>query len=150
MKNRNFIPFMDHLNIYDSTDRKKNAFRIGSTVHIFILFVVGVLLSNLILLPIYKLQVAFPGLFGLLIVFALLGLAVFYVNAYMKVSPSDTPLPVFSGITFLGYRMMNNTLFILKILSIVLLVVISVIFLADINIGFLESIQLLEKREGFQ
>ncbi|MDH5657300.1 MAG: hypothetical protein OEZ34_15415 [Spirochaetia bacterium] len=145
------IPFMEHLNYRKLMDPSRDwKVNLESLLQIVILFGVGILLSNLILLPIYKLQVAFPGLFALLLLSILFLLAFFYVTAYMKVSSSNSSAgSVFSGISFLGYRILRNTLFLLKILSIVLLVVITVILLANFNIGILETINILEKKEGF-
>ena len=147
----NYIPFMEHLGIKSGEPMSDTSARFHSFVQVIFLVIAGVILSNLILLPIYKLQVTFPGLFAMLFIFALIALGFFYTTAYMRVSSSKTSnVSVFSGISFLGYRIMRNSIFIIKIIITVSLVIGTVLSLASVNIEFLQSIEFLQKSGGFQ
>ena len=146
-----WIPFMEHLSDKFAGAGSTSPARMESLIQILVLVAAGLVLSNLILLPIYKLQLTFPGMFAMLFLFALVSLGFFYTTAYMKVSSSgNNEVSFLSGISFLGYRILRNTIFIVKIILIVSFTIAALVFLADSNIKLLELIQFIQKNTGFQ
>ncbi|MBI3396180.1 MAG: hypothetical protein HY042_10130, partial [Spirochaetia bacterium] len=116
--------------------------RTASTVyHLALIALVGVVTSNVFLLPLYMAQLSFPGLFAGMLGGLLLILSVFYVVAYRRVSPDA--VPVSAGIAFLGHRMISNTYFIAAIVLIVVLVLGSVVLIARLNVEVLQRIGVL-------
>lgn len=106
----------------------------------------GLLISNLLLLPIFSLQLNFPTLFTGLIVFGVLVLVIFYTSAYVRVSRKDDYQPDhLLGLTFLGFRMQKNTLFLLSIIALIVVILSSIVLVSYANINLLETFGLLER-----
>lgn len=118
------------------------------TLEIGAIMATGLIVANALLFPIYKLQLSFPGFFAGMLVLGLLVLATFYVRAYLKVARSQQennqePLSVFSAISFLGFRMLSNTLFLTGVITLVCIIFGVAIVLTMYNIVFLQSFDLL-------
>ncbi len=80
-------------------------------------------------------------------------LASFYVRAYLKVARSQQkddakPVRVDSAISFLGFRMLSNTLFLIGAITLVCVIFAIVIILAMYNIVFLQGFELLPTPES--
>lgn len=119
------------------------------TLEIGAIMVVGLIVANLLLFPIYKLQLSFPGFFAGLLILGLLVLGYFYVQAYLKVARSQKDrnatdsVSVLSAISFLGFRMLSNTLFIFAVITLVCVIFGVAIVLTAYNIVFLQGFELL-------
>ncbi|MCR9145312.1 MAG: hypothetical protein NXI24_23940 [bacterium] len=143
----NFMGHMRRLPLPAGAPRRarflKPTFEIGA------IMLVGLIVANLLLFPIYKLQLSFPGFFAGLLSVGMLVLAYFYVQAYSKVarsqqSPGDTgAVSRFSAIAFLGFRMLSNTFYIIAVVSLVCVIFGLAIVLTAYNIVFLQGFELL-------
>ena len=140
------LAFMGHLRQDSSSLRSRVYGFIIITIQMTLVLVVALAIANFILLPIYIMQLSFPGFFGLLLIFGLIGLAWFYTSAYYRVSRTHTEeSSVVSSTSFLGFRFLRNGLVIVSIVSLVVVVLLSIVAIAYSNINFLQSIKVLEQ-----
>lgn len=138
--------FMVHMSGQKSRimDNIKGAFRVAS--HIVIIGLISLVLSNLLLLPVYKLQMKFPNIFAIILVLGIIGLSLFYIFSYIRVSRTQgEDVDFWSGFSFLGFRFVNNGLFLLGVTAIITLVLGAVILVAGSNVEFLQTIHLLNR-----
>lgn len=111
--------------------------------------VAGALISNVILLPLYKLQLSFPGYFGVLLVIAIIALGIFYLYSYSKVSAmADEEKSLLAPPAFLGFRILSNTVFLTVLIGAITVVIGSIVTLAILNIDFLQSVSILKAVQG--
>jgi len=136
-------PFMNHLK---KEKRSGASFGAITLYHIAMVFVAALLLSNVILLPLYALQMKEPGVFVLLILTALASLAVFYTTSYVRVTRAQegegSPL---SGFVFLGFRFLRNGFFLTGSALLILFTIGMIVLIAILNIDVLQWADLLKK-----
>ncbi len=136
--------FMEHLRLAPAkiSERTSDFFR--TLWHVALLIFASLALSNLLLLPLYKSQLGLQGIFIFLILMLLLTLAAWYIRAYSMLAKDQgkggSPL---SGLAFLGYRFLKNTLFISTVIFIVALVFGLIVLLAVYNTEILQNLRLL-------
>ncbi|MCB1324112.1 MAG: hypothetical protein H7A21_19640 [Spirochaetales bacterium] len=144
-------PFLDHMRGDRILLSERARLFLRSTWQVALVATTGVVISNLVLLPIYSLQVNFPRFFGFLLLAGILGLSYFYVRAYMNVARSQGQADgISSGVAFLGFRLLRNTLFIVSILILVSLVATLVVGITVQNTSFLEAMGVLVPPESLQ
>jgi hypothetical protein len=138
--------FLDHLQARRKSWTSSLGRLPGAVLQIAAIGLVSAALANFIVLPVYYLQLSFPGFFGLLLLCALLILAFFYVRAYLRVSAMQggaTDAAV--SMSFLGFRILSNSIFVAAVLSGVLLVITLVIMLTVANLDVLQTIGVLKR-----
>ena len=109
--------------------------------HFFLICIAALLLANFFLFPLYSLQLSFPNFFALFLFMLVLLLIAYYTHAYWRMFFGYKVKNNFSiALTFLGYRLLRNTLFLLSIFIIVSLLVGSVIFITAYNVDILNSL----------
>ena len=109
----------------------------------------GALISNLFLLPLYKLQLSFPGYFGILLLIAILALAIFYLYSYSKVSAMAGEEKSFlAPPAFLGFRILSNTVFLTLLIGAITIVIGTIVSLAILNIDMLQGSGILQPVKG--
>lgn len=141
--------FMDHMRKRRTSFRAVLRAGMQISYHIFLIAIAALVLSNLFLLPVYIMQTEYPGLFAGILVFGLLSLAFFYIMAYSRVSRSQGGKPdPLTALSFLGFRFINNGLFLMGIAAVVVVIFGLVIVSALLNIEALQSIHLLARPEG--
>ena len=119
------------------------------TVQLILITLAGALISNLLLLPLYKLQLSFPGYFGVLLVIAIIALAVFYLYSYSKVSAmAGEEKSLLAPPAFLGFRILSNTVFLTLLIGAITIVIGSIVTLAILNIDLLQSATILQEVKG--
>lgn len=123
----------------------------GSLLHSGIIFVAAVLAVNLLLLPLYYLQVLLPGWFAVFLSAACLLLAVFYVRAYLNVGglPPGRPA-LLASFSFLGHRFLMNALFLSLLLVVVVFAVIAIVGVVLNNIAALQGFGVLPPPDALQ
>ncbi|MCB1315080.1 MAG: hypothetical protein KDK27_03955 [Leptospiraceae bacterium] len=141
--------FLDHMRDLEHRlpVRVRNAIR--SAWQVSLVALAGVALANLILLPVYKLQLSFPGFFGFLLIAGILVLSYFYIRAYRNVARSQKQeAGLVSGLAFLGFRLLRNTLFITTLLMVIGLVMTLIVWITVQNTSVLEVIGILPTPEA--
>ena len=109
--------------------------------HFLLICAAALLLANSLLFPLYALQLSFPNFFALFLFLLVLALIAYYVYAYWSMFFVDKAKNSLSiALTFLAYRLLRNTLFLLSIFFIVGLLVGSIIFITTYNVDILHSI----------
>ncbi len=138
--------FMVHMQ-KDSRSVIKTIIKLVITSYqVIIIIIFAVILSNTLLLPVYLLQISFPGFFAVLFAAGLGLLGLFYTRQYVHVSQAQhSRSGIVSGMSFLGFRILKNTLFILSILCIVIGALIGIAFMANFNVNLLENSGILMK-----
>ena len=103
-------------------------------------------IANVILFPLYVLQISFPKFFGALLGIVVVGLGFFYTRAYVRVSHAQgaTGGPD-SAAAFLGFRVLRNTLFVTGAILLVVVTVSVIIVITMLNIDFLQTFELLQR-----
>ncbi len=140
------LKFMGHLNTRPGTAGARFRNFAAIVFQVMAIIFAGLLLANFILLPIFLMQLSFPGVFAILLAGGLLVLARFYTRAYANVSRSQhAEASYFSSWSFLGFRILRNSLFITSIIMMILIAVIILVILAATNIDILESINILKR-----
>ncbi|MCE9597357.1 MAG: hypothetical protein K8S54_05250 [Spirochaetia bacterium] len=139
-------PFLDHL----QTRQREwlDYFRRApiTALQVAAISVASALIANFVVLPVYYLQMSFPTFFAFLLFVSLAGLAVFYVRAYGKVAHAQNPNPqVSTAISFLGFRILTNTMFLTGVISILALLITLVVVLSIVNLDVLQTIGVLKK-----
>ncbi len=141
--------FLDHLELpaRNAGSRLKQFYTYSRDLVIIAL--IGTLAANLLLLPIYLLQSRYPFLFALLLVLSLLLLCLFYARSYMKTARlyNREASPLVS-LSFLGFRMLQNTLFILLLCAGIASVLGAIFSLMLNNIHLLESVKIFVRLQS--
>ncbi len=140
--------FMEHMR---SDRRRQSGDRtvLDATIEVVVIMGVGLLVANLFLLPVYKLQLSFPGFFALLLLFGVGALTVFYLRAYLRVGRSQAPeADMTSAFAFLGFRMLANTVFLTIMFSLITIILGIVVMLAVYNVLLLQDFSLLPKADS--
>jgi len=130
---------------------KKQRISGGFTValQLVLITLAGALISNLFLLPLYKLQLSFPGYFGILLLIAILALAIFYLYSYSKVSAMAGEEKSFlAPPAFLGFRILSNTVFLTLLIGAITIVIGTIVSLAILNIDMLQGSGILQPVKG--
>jgi len=138
--------FLDHLQARRQSWTSSLGRLPGAMMQIAAIGLVSAALANFIVLPVYYLQLSFPGFFGMLLLGAFLVLAFFYVRAYIRVSAMQggaTDAAV--SRSFLGFRILSNSIFVAAVLSGVLLVITLVIMLTIANLDVLQTLGVLRR-----
>lgn len=138
--------FMGHLRTDRDSALSTTQKALTMMYQIVLIVLVGLILSNILLLPMYILQISFPGFFAALFAAGLFILAIFYTRAYLHVAGSQhLKVSIFSGISFLGYRIIKNSLFIGSMAALVISVLVFIAYLAGVNVLFLQNLSILKK-----
>ncbi len=117
-----------------------------AALQIAVISLTGLVISNLLLLPLFSLQLYFPELFTILISAGIVTLVVFYSTGYVRVSRKEDYRPdYFSGIAFLGFRILKNVGFLVSGLTLIGVIISMILLAAIFNINLLETFHLLEK-----
>lgn len=117
--------------------------------HIVIIGVVALVVSNLVLLPIYVLQENFPAFFAFFLILVLIALGIFYVMSYNRVSIHSTgENQYWTALSFLGFRFLNNALFLTLLAGVIFLILGLVVVVTLVNVGLLQSFELLQRPRG--
>lgn len=136
--------FMDHLRSGPQRISQRIISFFGTSFHIGLVMLAGLIIANVLLLPIYMLQLSFQKIFVLLLIAFLLGLAIWYIRAYLQLARDRGDVVALdSGIAFLGYRLSKNSLFIISVIIAVSLVITIILLATVINTNFLQSINFL-------
>ncbi len=139
-------PFLDHLEARQKSWSESLARLPGALLQIATIGLVSAALANFVVLPVYYLQLSFPRFFGTLLFGALLVLAFFYVRAYLRVSAMQqgTTDPIVAA-SFLGFRILSNSIFVTAVLAGVVLVITLVIMLTVLNLDALQTLGVLKR-----
>lgn len=138
--------FLDHLEARQKSWSESLKRLPGALLQIATIGLVSALLANFVVLPVYYLQLSFPRFFGMLLFSALVILAFFYVRAYLRVSAMQQGAtdPVVA-MSFLGFRILSNSIFVVAVLAGVLLVITLVIMLTVLNLDALQTLGVLKR-----
>lgn len=141
--------FMDHLRLPSTRIPERIIAIFKTTFHIFVIIICGLIISNLLLLPVYKIQVNFQGVFAIILAIAISILALWYIKAYISLMKEKTgQKDIASGITFLGYRLLKNTLFIGTVIIIVAIVLTIIVIISTFNTELLQYLGLIPIQES--
>lgn len=140
--------FMEHLR----KDQRRHAGDrtvVDAAIEVVVIMGVGLLVANVFLLPVYKLQLSFPGFFALLLVVGLGVLSIFYLRAYLRVGRTQSSeANLTSAFAFLGYRMLGNTVFLTVLISLIFVILGIVVMLAVYNVLLLQDMSLLPQADS--
>lgn len=116
--------------------------------HFLIIVSVGVLIGNIVYIPLFSLQKHYLFEFGFIIIGSIVLLSLFYIWNYYRIGKENN----YSGITnllvsvsFLQYRMLRNTLVFLISSVGVILFIIFLLSLLLFNTYYLQKIQMIEQ-----
>ncbi len=110
-------------------------------LHFLTICFISAILANLILFPLYYLQLTFPHGFAFFLTGLLLILIIYYSYAYKITMTSSKSKVSFSiGLTFLCYRILQNTILVTSALILIILLMISIILFTIYNIDTLTNI----------
>lgn len=142
------LSFMGHLMAPAAPGRRVRR-ALSTVAQISAIMAAALATANLILFPLYILQISFPRFFAGLLAALLLALSFFYVRAYVRVSQSQSAVGgTLSGSAFLGFRLLRNTLFVSATVLLVVVTVSIIIVITMLNIDFLQSVDMLQRPQS--
>ncbi len=143
---RSFLDFLQKRGTVQ-TQRISGGFTVA--MQLILITLTGATISNLLLLPLYKLQLSFPGYFGILLIAALIALGIFYLYSYSKVSAmAGEEKSLLAPPAFLGFRILSNTVFLTLLIGAITVVIGTIVSLAILNIDLLQGTGILQPVKG--
>jgi len=116
---------------------------------LFFISLIGIIIVNLFLLPIYYAQIIFHFPFQYIFLFFIIFLTLFYIYSYYYVSKNREENPkILYSISFLGFKILQNTFQIFITFLFFILIGIGVALLIVWNLNLLENIHILPKNQG--
>ncbi len=110
--------------------------------HLFIIIFIGVLIGNLLYIPLFSLQKNYSSEFGFLLLFMLINLSLFYIWNYYKIGQEpglSTFQNIISCFSFLQYRFIKNFVFIVLSTAGIIIFVVFLFTLLTLNTFFLKN-----------
>ncbi len=143
----------DHFSTLKNLREDEAEFRTGSKAdsetfwnavqHFFGIIALGIIIGNIIYIPLFVLQKSYTSQFGILLIFAIILLSAFYIRNYLKFGKSSE-LGKYENLalalSYLQLRLIRIVLAILLVLVIVIVFVVFLLTLLDFNFGVLESL----------
>ncbi|MCB1173544.1 MAG: hypothetical protein KDK39_08270 [Leptospiraceae bacterium] len=112
--------------------------------HVIIILLTGLLIANLLLLPLYQLQLNFPAVFIFSLVFLCATLMLWYIQAYVRIMHAKhNSWHWLAGISYLGFRITRNTLFISSVIVLISLILTVILIMTFYNTAVLQWLQIL-------
>ena len=141
--------FLDFLQKRGNGRRKSLSGGFTVAAQLVMITLAGTLISNVLLLPLYKLQLSFPGYFGILLLAAVIGLGIFYLISYSRVSAmTGEEKSLLAPPAFLGFRILSNTVFLTMLIGAITVVIGTIVTLAILNIDLLQATSVLSAVKG--
>lgn len=114
--------------------------------HFILITLLSLFFANLILIPILRVQLVFPKIFGWCLVLVLMMLGAYYIRAYYQIVAKELQKKGLLSVTlFLSYRIIQNMFQGIFLVSVLVIVFGSIFILALENIKFLQSFHILLK-----
>ena len=116
---------------------------------LFLIAAVGALITNVILLPFFQLQIHFAEYFAFVLIPGLVLLAIYYVNSYHKVAllrGEDGSWG--TALAFLSFRMMRNFLYLTALVLVVVLVLGAILTFSYSNLNLLIEAGVVSETPG--
>ncbi len=138
------LRFMGHLRVEGGRRRRREW--LTTAAQIGAIIAAALALANVVLFPLYIIQISFPRFFGGLLAALVIGLSLFYVRAYVRVSHAQgAGGGPDSGAAFLGFRVLRNTLFVSGAVLVVVVAVSVILVITMLNIDLLQTVELLQR-----
>lgn len=119
-------------------------------IHFAAIVLSSLIVANLLLFPIYQLQLEFPRFFALFLTIGVIGLFFFYVTQYRRVAKEQGQYSTHSmSITYLAFRVMSNSIFVLGLLALIAVTLAIVIVVSILNVEGLQTLELLKRAGTF-
>ena len=111
-------------------------------LHFLLICLASILLANLILLPIYALQLSFPQIFAFFLFFIMFLALLYYSHAYWHLLSDEKARAQFSvALAYLAFRLFRNAIFLTFVIIIVALIMGSIILISSYNVGLLKNFE---------
>lgn len=127
--------------------KKESSFLKIASHFVYIIFS-GILIGNLVYIPLFSLQKHYTSEFGILLFIMLIFLSIFYVRNYYKIGREDeisTTRNILVSVAFLQYRFMKNLLFILLSTLGVVVFITCLFLLLTMNTVVLKNHNIIDK-----
>ena len=111
---------------------------------IFFIILTSLLLSNLILLPLFLFQLNFPTLFALLLLSSIVLLFLFYIISYIAYHKKQNHVGLFPAFVFVIYRFISNALKLASFTAGFIVCTLLLLYLIAFNLSSLRKIKILE------
>ena len=109
---------------------------------LFIIIFIGILIGNVLYIPLFSLQKNYSSEYGLLLLFMVINLSLFYIWNYYKIG-QESGLSTFQNIiscfSFLQYRFIKNFVFIIVSTTGIIIFVVFLFTLLTLNTFFLKN-----------
>jgi len=120
-----------------------------TVVDLLIIAVIGTLLTNFVLLPLFQLQIHFAEYFGFILVPGLLLLAFYYIRSYHKVALlRNEQSSWLTSVAFLSFRFMRNVLFLSVLIFAIVFVLGAILTFSYSNLNLLIRAGILTELPG--
>ena len=103
-------------------------------IHFILIIIFSLILNNLILFPIYKLQLNLPNFFSLILILFLLLLLFYYIYSYkIKYKNFYYKLNIFDSLALLSYNIIKNIVIFVGIFILILILINSIVLITNLN-----------------
>jgi hypothetical protein len=120
-----------------------------AVLDLFLISVIGAVITNVILLPFFLVQIHFAEYFAFVLIPGLVLLAVYYVNSYHKVAMlRGEDASWGAALAFLSFRMMRNFLYLTALVLVVVFVLGAILSFSYSNLNVLIKLGIVSETPG--
>jgi hypothetical protein len=117
--------------------------------HFIIIILTGIVMGNIIYIPLFSLQKHYSSQFGFLLFISILLMCIFYIkNYYSFIKEEDSTKPfigILIGTAFLQFRFLRNVLYFLLSSAGVIFFIVAIFLLLTLNTVILKNFDLIDK-----
>lgn len=117
--------------------------------HFILIIFSGMLIGNVIYIPLFSLQKNYSSQFGVLLLSSVILLSLFYIRNYYSFIKEDNQIKSFYGIlisaAFLQFRFLRNTFYFLLTTAGVIFFIVAIFLLLTINTVLLKNYQIIDR-----
>lgn len=117
--------------------------------HFILIIASGILIGNIIYIPLFSLQKNYSSQFGFLLLISIILLSLFYIRNYYSFIKEESEIKTFWGIlistAFLQFRFLRNTFYFVITTAGVIFFIVAIFLLLTVNTVILKNYQIIDR-----